>query len=284
MRKRYFGMLLISVFTIATFIGCGNDVSVETACEAEIVVETETEIPHVHTFVEEITKDATCVEEGIKTLTCECGEVKTESIRAIGHVFENYESNNDATYEADGTETAKCNNCDETDKRVVEGSMLVATEELVPEKKEATQEKPVEEKKTVEEKTAAVTYSEFPADLKLNVMYTDDIGAYYYTLNSQKWDAGEYPSQKQDANQRCMVYNARLMGDEGIDMTEYTYDEAGNVIGEHYSTYINGDRARDYRAGRAAFGERLNTLGINYYSETQWKVNGEIVAKVYAYN
>lgn len=45
---------------------------------------------------------------------------------ATGHVF-NYVYNEDATYLADGTETATCVNCDETDTRTAEGTMLTYT-------------------------------------------------------------------------------------------------------------------------------------------------------------
>ena len=38
----------------------------------------------------------------------------------------NYVYNNDATYEKDGTETAKCDRCDATDTRRKEGTKLVA--------------------------------------------------------------------------------------------------------------------------------------------------------------
>lgn len=44
-----------------------------------------------------------------------------------GHTFTNYISNNDATCTADGTETATCEYCDETDIRVDEGSMHAHT-------------------------------------------------------------------------------------------------------------------------------------------------------------
>ena len=42
----------------------------------------------------------------------------------LDHSFTNYVSNNDATCTADGTKTAKCDNCDATDTVADEGSML----------------------------------------------------------------------------------------------------------------------------------------------------------------
>ena len=85
-----------------------------------------TEAPHEHAYKEEITVKATCETDGLKTLTCECGDSYTEAIKATGHVFD-YVYNEDATYEADGTETATCKNCDVTDTRTAEGTMLTYT-------------------------------------------------------------------------------------------------------------------------------------------------------------
>ena len=45
-------------------------------------------------------------------------------IEALGHSFTNYVYNDDATCEVDGTETAKCDRCDETDTRTKTGSAL----------------------------------------------------------------------------------------------------------------------------------------------------------------
>ncbi len=59
-----------------------------------------------------------------KTVCLECGEVLSEGevIDALGHSFTEYVSNNDATCTEDGTKTAKCDRCDETDTTVDEGS------------------------------------------------------------------------------------------------------------------------------------------------------------------
>ena len=85
-----------------------------------------TEVPHEHSYTEEITTEATCETDGVKTFTCECGDSYTEVITATGHVFE-YVYNEDATYYADGTETATCKNCDVVDTRIAEGTMLTYT-------------------------------------------------------------------------------------------------------------------------------------------------------------
>lgn len=110
MKTKLLVILSIFVFALASLAGCGN--------KAE---------KHEHNYTEEITVEATCETDGEATYTCECGDTYTEPIKATGHSFTNYVSNNDATYTADGTETAKCDNCDATDTRTAEGSMLTYT-------------------------------------------------------------------------------------------------------------------------------------------------------------
>lgn len=137
MKNKLLLMLAMSVLTMSLLTGCGDDAAntannAETATEAPTTTTPEptpepTEAPHEHTYTETITTEATCEADGVKTFTCECGDSYTEPIATEGHVFENYTSNNDATFTADGTETAKCNNCDVTDTRTAEGSMLTYT-------------------------------------------------------------------------------------------------------------------------------------------------------------
>ena len=62
--------------------------------------------------------DATC--ETPKTCK-ECGETDGDK---LGHSFTNYVYDGNATCTVDGTETAQCNNCDETDTRTKVGSAL----------------------------------------------------------------------------------------------------------------------------------------------------------------
>lgn len=85
-----------------------------------------------HEFATEFTTDipATCTAAGSKSKHCvhagcqERGEVTP--IEPLGHKFENYVSDNNATFTQDGTETAHCSNgCGETDTRVDVGSMLL---------------------------------------------------------------------------------------------------------------------------------------------------------------
>lgn len=87
-----------------------------------------------------VTTPATCTTPGVKTYTCQTdsAHTKTEEIPVLGHLFETYVYNNDATLDADGTETAKCERCDATDTRTAKGSKLTGnTAETVPESKAA---------------------------------------------------------------------------------------------------------------------------------------------------
>lgn len=133
MKTKILVCLLSLTVTMASLTGCGSSSDVVESTEVTADATTsednavETEPPHEHTYTETITTPATCEADGVKTFTCECGDTYTEPIATQGHVFENYTSNNDATYTADGTETAKCNNCDVTDTRTAEGSMLTYT-------------------------------------------------------------------------------------------------------------------------------------------------------------
>ena len=82
-----------------------------------------------HTEVTDAAKAPTCTEtgltEGKHCSVCETVILAQEAIPALGHMFENYIFNNDATTEADGTETAVCEHgCGATDTRVAEGTKL----------------------------------------------------------------------------------------------------------------------------------------------------------------
>ncbi len=74
---------------------------------------------HTHSYTTS-TVAPTCTEQGYTTYTCECGETyESDFVSASGHSFTNYNYNNDATCEEDGTETAICSrdNCSESHTR-----------------------------------------------------------------------------------------------------------------------------------------------------------------------
>lgn len=85
------------------------------------------------TFIGNI-KAATCTEKGNcgDTICYDCREIITtgQEIAPLGHKYGVYTSNNDATYEKDGTKTAICSRCGEKDTVVDNGSMLIKTPEL----------------------------------------------------------------------------------------------------------------------------------------------------------
>ena len=87
-----------------------------------------------------VTTPATCTTEGVRTYTCtkNPAHTRTEPIPALNHLFSNYIYDNNATYTQDGTETAKCERCNETDTRTAKGTKLTEhTAETVPESKAA---------------------------------------------------------------------------------------------------------------------------------------------------
>ena len=82
-----------------------------------------------HTEAIDATIAATCTApgktEGKHCSVCNEIIVAQETIPALGHEFKTYVYNNDATTEADGTETAKCEHgCGTTDTRVAAGTKL----------------------------------------------------------------------------------------------------------------------------------------------------------------
>ena len=132
MKKKFVLFLTLSLLATSVLVGCGanekqDNMSVSVETEEPTATSEPTETHHEHNYTETVTTPATCETDGVKTFACECGDSYDEVITATGHAFESYTSNNDATYTADGTETAKCSNCDGTDTRTAEGSMLVYT-------------------------------------------------------------------------------------------------------------------------------------------------------------
>lgn len=57
------------------------------AASAILVVNVTADVQHIHTYTEEIIQQATCTKTGVKKYTCECGDVKTETIPALGHSY-----------------------------------------------------------------------------------------------------------------------------------------------------------------------------------------------------
>ncbi len=84
------------------------------------------DLTHEHEYLTEITAP-TCTAQGFTTHTCSCSDSYVDThVNALGHEFTNYVSDNNATYENDGTKTAICNRdgCNETDTVIDTGSKL----------------------------------------------------------------------------------------------------------------------------------------------------------------
>lgn len=85
---------------------------------------------HVHEYVK-TQISATCQEKGYTLNKCSCeDEFKSDEVDALGHDFTEFVSNNDATFESDGTKTRTCKRegCGVSETVTDEGSKLVAIE------------------------------------------------------------------------------------------------------------------------------------------------------------
>ena len=97
------------------------------ACEDCDYTEGKETIPAGHDLVDVEAKAKTCTEDGYTAHKacedCDYTEGK-ETIPTTGHSFTNYVSDGNATCTEDGTKTAECDNCEETDRIADEGSAL----------------------------------------------------------------------------------------------------------------------------------------------------------------
>lgn len=314
MKKRILTIMFASVLAMATLVGCGNsetmkaekDNATETASVETVETEVETEAPHEHAYTEEVTKEATCLEEGEKTFTCECGDTYTEAIPATGHVFENYVSNEDATYEADGTETATCLVCGETDTRVAEGSMFTYTFEDMEATKYA--------KSTVNVRSLPTTDGE-----KLGGLSTNDEVKVTGKCNETGWYRIEYSDSVAYVSDSYLVDNkVETKPAEVTSNSGSTASASSEFPYELYKVYTNDSLAWFYMDGSDGYGDRywnayneawaynraryavVDGQAPEFYAaveadgnrmvgaphsafETQWRVNGNVVWKYYGF-
>ena len=100
--------------------GCGQAFKADGVTPTTVEAETIPATGHSHRTV---VAEPTCTEQGYTTHTCACGDSYVDSfVPALGHSFTHYVSDGNATCAKDGTETAKCDRCDETHTRVIVGS------------------------------------------------------------------------------------------------------------------------------------------------------------------
>ena len=86
--------------------------------------------PHQHSYTATVTPP-TCTEKGYTTYTCSCGDkYVADAVDPLGHQWGEYSSNNDATFDADGTKTAVCSVCGATDTVADVGSQLARDPDL----------------------------------------------------------------------------------------------------------------------------------------------------------
>lgn len=76
-------------------------------------------------------QESTCLNSGMIYRKCSvCKKNNDAVLEKLGHNFTVYISNNDATYEKDGTKTAVCSRCGEKDTVIDKGSMLIKKPDL----------------------------------------------------------------------------------------------------------------------------------------------------------
>lgn len=94
----------------------GEEKTVSASAELEITVEEGTQDPDdcEHDWVKntEKSKPATCTEDGYDFYECsKCGETKTETIKATGHHYGDWEITKEATTTEEGQRQRKCEDC-----------------------------------------------------------------------------------------------------------------------------------------------------------------------------
>ena len=124
-KKKLILLTAILTCSLLLFTGCRNEQSLNTDNNnPSSSGESSDEKKHEHLYTETITKEATCLETGEKTFTCECGDTYTEPVDTVGHNYDVYVYNEDATIDSDGTETALCTICSTSDTRTAENTKL----------------------------------------------------------------------------------------------------------------------------------------------------------------
>ena len=105
--KKLFALAAVFMFAF-TFSACGNP---EDKPDGDNADKTE----HTHSYTEKVIP-ATCTEKGYTLYTCACGEsYRNNESNPLNHSFLNYVSDENATCTENGTKTAKCERCEETD-------------------------------------------------------------------------------------------------------------------------------------------------------------------------
>lgn len=117
-------------YAMVNSVANGNGTyTVTFACTAEGCVDSYEVIVgeeiHQHNYTSVDHKDADCVNDGFDVFSCECGSTYTDTITAPGHAWSDWAIVAEATTEADAVEARNCTVCGETEKRDVEGTIII---------------------------------------------------------------------------------------------------------------------------------------------------------------
>ncbi len=132
MKKKLLTLLLTlcTAFAVLGFVGCKDEKKSESPQSSlQTPLSSPSERPpetvHIHNYTTQVISP-TCTEQGYTTYTCACGDSYVDDyVNATRHSYTEYISDGNATYDADGTKTATCDNgCGEEDRITDEGSKL----------------------------------------------------------------------------------------------------------------------------------------------------------------
>ena len=112
----------------ATCLEAGDKTSVCGICKEAYKDDNGTENPALgHDYVSTVTKEATCTEDGVQTDTCtRCGDVKTQTIKAMGHQWSDWTKTADATVSGAEQQQRTCTVCGTVETKDV-GEKLAPT-------------------------------------------------------------------------------------------------------------------------------------------------------------
>lgn len=115
MKRKHLMTILTLTLALCSILGltaCGHEQSYTT---------------HEHSYTTSVTAP-TCTEQGYTTYTCSCGDSYVDDyVDALDHDFKDYISDDNATFEKDGTKTSLCSRygCIEQNTIIDEGSKLI---------------------------------------------------------------------------------------------------------------------------------------------------------------
>lgn len=246
-----------------------------------------------HEFATEFTTDipVTCTSTGSKSKHCVRAGCQEKSqvtqIEPLGHKFENYVSDNNATFTQDGTETAHCSNgCGETDTRVDVGSMLLKNANSINGFKldNVQYGDPVNPVATADYGSVVFTYST-QKDGEYSATKPNNVGIYYVKASVEESDTylGAEEVITFEITPRVIVVTVNSASSEqGAELEALTAAVTGGTVIEGDSPYrLFTDADKNVMGSYKIFGECIDenysitfVAGTYIVSKREEDVNG----------